>query len=851
RKFYRYLSIENYGGTVGEHIRRTVREIQAQNDPDNLFVINTTLGMSLQGDPAVVVNSWPKPDLSITAQDIFFTPAEITAETDSFTVNMVVTNIGRGTYQPFSVTLEHETPEGVGDSIYVRTIEGLLFRDTVKIVLPVDVQTSLGLHRFNVLVDLPGNEVEELNGFESVNNQVIDRQLFISNGGIVPVYPYRFAVVDENPVELRASTGDPLAEEATYRIEVDTTDTFDSPGVLFTEITQTGGLVEWQPSLNYSDSLVVYWRCAKLGEEEISWRESSFQYIPNKRGWGQAHIFQFENNSLSQKEFNRAERQIDFFTGSARITNNVLGNSTAFENEVLLNTNVVEYGLCFGTPSIHLVVFDPITFEAWGTNYNNQNPQNAFGNFNETSCRERVEYFFIFRQTIPEQMQALADLLLSDIIPDGHIVVLYSARYVSYDDWDVTPDIYEAFSAMGAGIIGSEMAQDSVPYSLITRKGDPDFVFELYGDSINDVLNNIVDVPASGNSGLMVSPRIGPTSDWRTLSWQTSSLDVAPGDTSGVSIYGIKPNGVKEAILESPYADLANSLSNIGAQISPTEYPYLEFRIFSEDEENQTPRQVDRWHVLYDEVTELAVNPNRHFAFSGNEVAQGADGFLSVAIENISMIDSDSLLVRYWIEDSERNEIEIPYAIQDSLLVGEALIDTVTFDTRFLNGENTLWVEVNPINPETGMTHQPEQTRFNNILRVPFVVTKDEENPILDVTFDGIHIINGEVVSPNPEVLIALKDENPYLIMDEPADTSLFKVFIAEPNGNLERVYFSNNVGEEVMQFIPAENEQNRAKIFYRPNLPKNGEYKLLVQASDKSGNSSGNTDFEIDFEVV
>lgn len=851
RRFYRYLSVDNYGGTVGEHIRKTVMEIQEENDPENLFVINTALGMSLQGDPAVVVNSWPKPDLSITAQEIFFTPSEITAETDSFTVNMVVTNIGRGTFQSFSVTLEHETPEGVGDSVYVRTLDGLLFKDTVQISLPVNIESGLGLHRFNVLVDLPANEVEEMAGFETANNQVFDRQLFISNGGVVPVYPYRFAVVDESPVALRASTGDPLAEAATYRIEVDTTDTFDSTGMLFTEITQSGGVLEWQPALNYSDSLVVYWRCAKMGDDETNWRESSFQYIPEQRGWGQAHIFQFENNGFSQKEFNRLERQIDFATGSVRITNNVLGNSTAAQNEVLLNTSVVEYGLCFGTPSIHLVVFDPITFEAWGTNYDNQNPQNAFGNANETSCRARVEYFFIFRQTIPEQMQALADLLLSDIIPNGHIVVLYSARYVSYDDWNLTPDIYEAFQAMDASIIGSEMAQDSVPYSLITRKGDPDFTFELYGNAINDVLNNSVDVPASGNSGLMVSPRIGPASNWGTLSWETSSLESVPGDTSRVSIIGVKPNGVKEEILESPYDEITNSIGDVGAEISPLEYPYLEFQIFSKDEDNQTPRQVDRWHMLYAEVTELAVNPNQFFAFSGHEVAQGAEGFLSVAIENISMIDSDSLLIRYWIEDADRNEIEIPYSLQDSLLVGEVLIDSVFFDTRFLQGENTLWVEINPLDTETGTTHQPEQTRFNNILRIPFVVTRDEENPILDVTFDGIHIINGEVVSPNPEVLIALKDENPFLIMDEPADTSLFKVFIASPGGNLERVYFSNTIGEEVMQFIPAENEQNRAKIFYRPNLPQNGEYKLLVQASDKSGNSSGNTDFEINFEVV
>ena len=851
RRFYRYLSTDNYGGTVGDHIRKTIQEIQEENDPENLFVINTTLGMSLQGDPAVVINSWPYPDLSLSDQDVFFTPSEITADTDSFSVNIVVSNIGKATYQPFNLVLEHETPEGVGDSIYARVVNGLLYRDTIRINLPVDPRNSLGLHRFNVLVDLPENQLRELDGFESANNQVIDKQLFISNGGIVPVYPYRFAVIDDAAVTLRASTGNPLAESATYIIEADTIDTFDSPALVSSEITQIGGVLEWQPSFNFTDSLVVYWRCAKMDEQELIWRESSFQFVPNRRGWGQAGIFQFENNSFSQKEFNRTQRRWDYSTGSVRITNNVLGNSTSFQNEVLLNTNVVEYATCNGTPAVHLVVFDPITFDAWGTNYNNQNPQNTFGNFNETSCRQRVEYFFVFLQNSPTQMQALADLLLSETIPDGHIVILYSARYVSYDDWNNTPDIYDAFAQYNAGIIGSEVAQDSVPYSLITRKGDPSFSFELYGDNISDVLNNIVDVPASGNSGLMVSPRIGPSSSWKNISWETSSLDLGPGDSSAISIIGITASGTSEEILQTPYEDISIELEDLQNQISPQEYPFLELQIFSEDKENQTPRQVNRWHVLYDEVTELAINPKEFYAFSGDEIPQGQVGFLAVAIQNISMVDADSVLVRYWIEDTERNEIEIPYDRQDSLVTGGTIIDTVFFDTRFLSGQNTLWVEVNPVDPETDAPDQPEQVRFNNVLRIPFTITEDDENPILDVTFDGIHIINGEVVSPNPEVLIALKDENPFLLMDEPADTSLFKVFLALPDGNLEPVFFANPTGEEVMQFIPAENQQNHAKIFYRPSLPSNGVYKLLVQASDKSGNSSGNTDYQIEFEVI
>src|SRR5690606_28804908 len=179
----------------------------------------------------------------------------------------------------------------------------------------------------------------------------------------------------------------------------------------------------------------------------------------------------------------------------------------------------------------------------------------------------------------------------------------------------------------------------------------------------------------------------------------------------------------------------------------------------------------------------------------------------------------------YWIEDGDRNRIEIPYPRQDSLRKGEILIDTVYFDTRNLRGNNTLWVEVNP-RSQDGIYDQPEQSHFNNILQIPFSVSRDNQNPLLDVTFDGIHIINGEIVSPNPEVLIVLKDENPFLIMDEPSDTALFKVFISSPGGQFVQQYFNSGT-ENTLEFIPAINTKNRAKIFYRPKFRDDGKYSL------------------------
>lgn len=842
--FYNEVSRYSYGHTVGDQIRNALANVAAPTVLRRYLCYD----MGLQGDPGLVLNSFPYPDLEITSQDVFFTPSEITAEIDSFTVNVAVKNIARATNQSFMVTLEHFSPEGVGDSTYVYQMDGLYNRDTAIFRLPVDLQYGVGLHTFNVYVDLPEDAIKELDGFEVINNQVIGKELLVSNGGLIPVYPYSFAVIPEpNPV-LRASTGNPLAEMRTYRIEIDTTDQFNSPLLKTTEITKTGGLIEWQPTLNYPDSIVYFWRCAELTDEETLWRESSFQFIPEKTGWGQSQIFQFKNDNYYLTEFNRDNRTIDFFSGTILLQNQVLGNSFAFGNNIVLNTTEVEYGACGTSQSVHLAVFDPITFEAWGTNYNDENPDHEFGNANLHSCRARVERYFIYRQNNPVQMQALADLLLSETIPDGHYVVLYTIRNVNYSLWDDAPDIYTAFQSLGATMIGATGAEDGMPFSLIARKGDPDFVFEMYGSVANEVLENDVNIPSSGSKGDLSTQRIGPSTNWKTASWETFSLEENTGDISTIKITRIDANGNESEIPGGEFS-ADNQEIDLSNLVSAAQYPYLRLWANHEDELNLTPMQLRRWHVLYDKVPEAAVDPNDHFVFENKELQQGQPGFVSVAIANVSDMHMDSLLVHYWIEDQDRNRIEIPYPRQDSLRASEVLRDTVNFNTRNLSGENILWVEVNP-RVESGLYDQREQTHFNNILQIPFSVSRDNQNPMLDVTFDGIHIINGEIVSPSPEIFIALKDENPFLIMDSPSDTSLFKVFISAPGGPLVRSYF-NTDSDNIMEFIPATDTKNRAKIFYRPKLKDDGIYSLLIQAMDKSGNQSASIDYQIEFEVV
>jgi len=60
---------------------------------------------------------------------------------------------------------------------------------------------------------------------------------------------------------------------------------------------------------------------------------------------------------------------------------------------------------------------------------------------------------------------------------------------------------------------------------------------------------------------------------------------------------------------------------------------------------------------------------------------------------------------------------------------------------------------------------QPEQYHFNNIGITNFKVIGDNVNPLLDVTFDGLHILDGDLVSAKPDIEIMLKDETSLFLL--------------------------------------------------------------------------------------
>ncbi|MCC6383620.1 MAG: T9SS type A sorting domain-containing protein, partial [Bacteroidia bacterium] len=275
----------------------------------------------------------------------------------------------------------------------------------------------------------------------------------------------------------------------------------------------------------------------------------------------------------------------------------------------------------------------------------------------------------------------------------------------------------------------------------------------------------------------------------------------------------------------------------------------LKLKAYLQDELVRTPPQLERWQIYYTEVPEGALNPQKYFAVtpSSSSIDEGQNFKFEIAFENISNTAfTDSLLVDFFAFSGNNQLVPVISSRYKKLNPGEHFIASGTFNSLGYAGNNSLWIEVNP------KEDQPEQYHFNNLANVFFKVNKDITNPVLDVTFDGQHILEGDIVSAKPQILIKLKDENKFIALN---DTNKYRVFLTTPDGIQSKLSFENAPGistdRSKMKYIPASLPDNSFLIEYNPIFETDGIYKIDVQASDEAGNLSGQYNYRISFEVI
>lgn len=812
-----------FGTILMENIRRFM--------PNNPTFFETTLAQqfTLQGDPAVAVYPATKPDFAVDKNSLFlkaFGNGEIVAAADSFRLGVIVSNLGRVSKLPMLISLKRTLNDGSIIDLGRFTKPAVMYQDTLFFTIKNAGLSVGGTNRFEAIID-PDNQADELN--ETNNKATFD--YLISGYAATPLFPATYGVINtiENNVPTATLTAQVVAtfagESKNYLFELDSTAAFNS-SFRKTQTVRSDFLPLWKTSLLSRDSTIYYWRVRDtdhpLGNDNL-WAESSFTFIRNMPdGWSQGQEAQFR--SVDKDRISFQNNRWMFPESSLKMYVKVLGNDVqrrAYQqNLIFLNNVVLITGGNCGDNSLNLVAFKkgtlkPYILESFPICGNPPFAANTLSDENLLITNTLAQYI--------------------DAIPKGDFVLLTSAGLVSFEQW--TPTMRQKLGELGIDTEKLKSLKSGAPYLVLGQKGAKKILVEVLPKSVPSPTNETLllenyDLTDRQTEGILTSTTIGPASAWGNVFLNIAKTSSSQKDT--LTIIGVSLQGVENVL----FTGVATKFDL--TTINPKQYPYLKLRLRLSDKENSQAPQLSRWLVTYTGVPEgvltLASVGKNGYKIAPKDEGEGFS--LNFTFKNISPRPfPDSVLVRQTFFNRSTGKQVITDLKTKRLAIGDSIKINVPIKTSGLGGDNVLSVFFNPI-------AQAEQYFNNNAVEVPFRVNPDRANPILEVTFDGTQIRNGDLVSANPLIQVRLKDENRFLIRKDTVGIDLFWQRPCQ-GCQLERIRFRNNPDLRWTAGL-----DNDFRIEFTPKNLSDGLYKLQTQGRDLSGNAAGAVPYSINFRV-
>ncbi len=834
-----------YGNTIGNQIQRVIERLGGNSGGVDYYTRIHLEEVNLHGDPSIRLYHFEKPDYVVEDPMVRISPNIISVADNNFNVKINMLNIGRAVNDSIWILVKRQLPNDTVRVLYHQLVRGIRNRDSLNITVPINPTTDKGLNKITVTLD-ETNRTDEL--FE--NNNSVTKEFYVFEDELRPSFPYNYSIINQSPITFVASTANPLSGDRQFVMEVDTTELFNSPFKKTYNTNGPGGVVQFIPNnITYTDSTVYYWRVAMVptGTAQYIWNSYSFVYIANSStGFNQSHYYQHKKSSYNNINldddrvfrFQQVPRNLIIRTGLYPYYNyDRINVNLDFEQMEL-------YGCIYSNMQIY--VFDTVTLRPWRNR--NVSPTNGlYGSYrvcqNSATPNDTTRAFFEFPYANPTYRKSAMDFL--DLIPDGMYVAITNLGRTNntsfINQWmnDTLTlgsgnSLYHKMKSIGFTQIDSFTR--NLPFLYFFRKGVSGYTpTQVMGTQDSSYIDQTFNLSTTSTDGMIESPAFGPARSWTALHWRGRSVETTNiTDQVKMDVIGIRADGST-----SQLATVTPAVDTTLAFIDANTYPYLKLRMNNEDMVNISPNQLRYWMISAQMVPEGAVAPTLLYQMR-DTVDQGEKIDFALAFKNISQASFDSLLkVKFIITDRDNVPHVIDIPKRKALVAGDTLQLKYSIDTRNYPGANTLFVDFNPDND------QPEQYHYNNILYKDFHVREDKYNPLLDITFDGVHILNRDIVSSKPGILVKLKDESRFI---ELRDTALIKVMVRYPDQSLHTFRFG-----DTMQFTPANlaSGENTARIDLRPYFPEDGEYELIVTGKDEAGNQAGNLEYRVVFTVI
>jgi hypothetical protein len=796
--------------------------------------------MVLLGDPALSLFGAPKPDYAIIPNSVLISTTDgskVSAFSDSLALQFTVNNYGQAKDKLIRITVTRTLNDN-SSVAYDTLVKGILYSDTLTVLLPGRIDQGFGNNNFSIKID-SDDAVDELNEENNSFGQVF----FIPLSGTKNLYPDEYAIVTSQTPTLSFQHTDQLSDEREFLVQVDTVKTFTSSFLQEFQV-KAKVLASQKISLLSNDSLVYYWR-TKLKEpqanENVNWEVSSFTYINNgPSGWTQIQYGQFEDNFTDGLEKNSNSRKIEFKETVTSV--DVVAYGSGLDELSSVKINGAEFNLYNEANNFHcrentinLIAFNKTTTQPYaGLYFTWIELRDIFGTA-ELLCGREPYVINSFKAN--EVAQGLSGDLIQYItnIPAGDSILLFTIGDAGIATWPA--NVKTKMSELGVSADQLDQIEAGEPVIIFARKGASPGAARFYRSEklpLNDQSVSIQHtITGRESEGTMISSLIGPALAWHDFLTNYSADN--SDDIVKITISGVDFSGKSTLLFENVLDDV--SLSSV----NPTAFPYLKISYNTKDETFVTAAELNRWMVTFEPVAEGLL------LFDGVQqqqiVAEGQSRTENYNFINISERNfTDSLTVDYQITVAGTTHSVANTTRVIAPTPGDTTKFSISFPTKGQVGVNDLYVNVNP-------RIQAENDFDNNFMTLSrhLKVLADSISPLLEVTFDGRFIAQNEFVSPRPDIKVLVFDNNPFLLSTDTTGVKLFIQYPCEDDACVfNPLYFSNTE----ITWSP-ETGESEFEVHYKPELAVDGVYTLRVLASDVTGNTSGTEPFEISFRVA
>jgi len=797
----------------------------------NMPVITQIQQMLLLGDPAMKLFGTSKSDFETNDNSIYlesFDGNPVTALSDSFAVKVIVKNFGLVREKPLGVRLVRTFSDGSSEQ-YDSNFSSPFFQDTLSFKLFKGLIDASGNNEFAIAID-PENKIQEVSEANNSGKLLIA----IPANGTKNLYPKPYSIESNSTVEFIFQDTDLLSASREFQIEIDTVNSFNSP---YFKSKKISGKVLARISFDLlkNDSLVYYWRTKfvspKPGESK-DWVTSSFTFInASPEGWSQSSRGQLTENKFTNLTIDPmsglsfTETVTDVFVRTFGSANTTPYTSVSFK------INNSEYNLSTqGQPcrnnTINLVAFNKTTTVPYpGIPFNFQDPR---------TCGREPQLINSFLLSEIETGTGNDLLAYIDNISVSDSVVIFSIGDPGYSSW--SSQVQNKLGEFGISPSDISSLAQGEPLIIFGRKGASPGTARIYTTALDPKKEQELQVSETITGrqaqGKISSVTIGPAHSWKQFIANVS--DVGLHDSYSFSIFGVKFDGTDSLVRKNSFDDL--DLTDLNA----LKFPYVRVELTTMDEVDLTPIQLRNWIVLYEPVAEgILLHNGQPEAKTVQEGAPWSDEFKFVNISNKNF--SSPLTVGLELFNVSQLTNEVQKFLIDAPTKKDSTVFTVNVATKNKIGISNLNVFVN-------RKIVAEQYYDNNgiLLKDYIEVKPDVIRPMLDVSIDGRYIRNNDYVSANPYILAVLKDENPFLLK---TDTTGFTILLSLPCQATPCSFTRINFNSSEIKWFPATTTSD-FRVEFRPQNLTDGEYVLLVEAEDVTGNESGEEPYQIAFQV-